>query len=111
MSGEFRVGPSLVQRSLNSIVRNGKTTHLEPKMMEVLVYLAEHQGEVVPKELLMRAVWAETFVTDDVLIRSISELRRALEDDAKEPRVIQTIPKRGYRLMLAVEQVGKPSRR
>ena len=111
MSGEFRVGPSLVQRSLNSIVRNGKTTHLEPKMMEVLVYLAEHQGEVVPKELLMRAVWAETFVTDDVLIRSISELRRALEDDAKEPRVIQTIPKRGYRLMVAVEQVGKPSRR
>jgi Tol biopolymer transport system component/DNA-binding winged helix-turn-helix (wHTH) protein len=116
MSGEFRVGPSLVQPSLNSIVRNGKTTHLEPKMMEVLVYLAGHQGEVVTKEQLMRVVWAETFVTDDVLIRSISELRRALEDDAKEPHVIQTIPKKGYRLMpavlmSAVEQPRKPNRR
>ena len=111
MSGDFRVGPSLVQPSLNTIIHNGKTARLEPKMMEVLVYLAEHQGEVVPKERLMRAVWAETFVSDDVLTRCISELRRALEDDAKEPHVIQTIPKRGYRLMVAVEQVGKPSRR
>ncbi|MGH9603253.1 MAG: winged helix-turn-helix domain-containing protein [Terriglobales bacterium] len=84
---------------------NGRTTHLEPKMMEVLVYLAEHQGGVVPKEELMRTVWADTFVTDDVLTRCIHELRRALEDDAKEPHVIQTVPKRGYRLMLAVEPV------
>ena len=58
MSGEFRVGPSLVQPSLNSIIHKGKTARLEPKMMEVLVYLAEHQGQVVPKERLMRAVWA-----------------------------------------------------
>jgi DNA-binding winged helix-turn-helix (wHTH) protein len=93
MSGEFRVGPSLVQPSLNSIIHNGKTARLEPKVMEVLVYLAEHQGQVVSKERLMRAVWAETFVSDDVLTRCISELRRALEDDAKEPHVIQTIPK------------------
>ncbi|MGH9509644.1 MAG: winged helix-turn-helix domain-containing protein [Terriglobales bacterium] len=81
---------------------NGRTTHLEPKMMEVLVYLAEHQGGVVPKEELMRAVWKDTFVTDDVLTRCISELRRALEDDAKESHVIQTVPRKGYRLMPAV---------
>ena len=107
MSAEFRVGSSLVQSSLNSVVRNGKTTHLEPKMMGVLVYLAEHQGEVVSKEQLMRAVWADTFVTDDVLTRCISELRRTFEDDAKEPRVIQTIPRKGYRLVLTVHQVGR----
>jgi len=116
MSGEFRVGPSLVQPSLNSIIHNGKTARLEPKVMEVLVYLAEHQGQVVSKEQLMRAVWAETFVSDDVLTRCISELRKALEDDAKEPHVIQTIPKKGYRLMptvlmSAVEQPRKPNRR
>ena len=50
-------------------------------------------------------MWGDTFVTDDVLTRCISELRKALEDDAKEPRVIQTIPKRGYRLLVKVESV------
>src|SRR6185295_4464212 len=67
--------------------------------MHVLVCLAEHPGEVVAKEHLIRTVWPDTFVTDDVLTRSISELRRVFGDDAKEPRVIQTIPKSGYRLI------------
>ncbi len=99
MSGGFRLGSWVVQPSLNSIECNGKTTRLEPKMVEVLVYLAEHPGEAVSKEQLIQAVWADTFVTDDVLTRCISELRRALEDDPKEPKFIETIPKRGYRLV------------
>ena len=74
-------------------------------MMDVLVCLAEMQGEVISKEQLIGAVWPDTFVTDDVLTRCISELRRALQDDPKEPKVIQTIPKRGYRLVAAVEPV------
>ena len=65
--------------------------------MQVLVCLAERAGQVVPKDRLMRTVWPDTFVGDDVLTRSISELRRVFGDDAKEPRVIQTIPKSGYR--------------
>ena len=67
--------------------------------MQVLVCLAEHAGQVVAKERLMRTVWPDTFVSDDVLTRCISELRRVFGDDAKEPRVIQTIPKSGYRLI------------
>src|SRR6516162_10271776 len=57
----------------------------------------------------MRAVWADTFVTDDVLTRCISELRRAFGEDAKEPRVIETIPRSGYRLLAAVQVVGAAS--
>jgi TolB-like protein/DNA-binding winged helix-turn-helix (wHTH) protein len=91
-----------VQPSQNAIFWFGKTTRLEPKMVEVLVCLAEHAGETVSKEQLIRKVWGDTFVTDDVLTRCISELRRVMEDDAKEPRVIQTIPKRGYRLIMPV---------
>jgi eukaryotic-like serine/threonine-protein kinase len=96
----------VVQPSLNSIVSNGTAKHLEPKMMEVLVCLAQKQGEVISKEQLIRAVWPDTFVTDDVLTRCVSELRRVFQDDAKEPKIIQTIPKRGYRLVAAVKPVS-----
>jgi DNA-binding winged helix-turn-helix (wHTH) protein len=72
--------------------------------MQVLVCLAECQGELVTKEQLIRAVWADTFVTDDVLTRCISELRKALNDDPKQPRFIETIPKGGYRLIADVQR-------
>src|ERR1700692_4299559 len=71
-------------------------------MMEVLVCLADHTGEVVAKEKLLQAVWPDTFVSDDVLKRSVSELRHVFGDDAHESRIIETIPKRGYRLLIAV---------
>jgi len=67
--------------------------------MEVLVCLAKRSEELVTKDELLRSVWADTFVSDDVLIRSISELRRVFQDDAKDARFIQTVPKRGYRLL------------
>jgi DNA-binding winged helix-turn-helix (wHTH) protein len=68
------------------------------------VCLAEHANETVSKEELIRTVWGDAFVTDDVLTRCISELRKALDDDSKQPRVIETIPKRGYRILLEVER-------
>jgi len=74
--------------------------------MEVLVCLAEHAGEAVAKEKLLQTVWPDTFVSDDVLKRSVSELRRVFGDDAHESKVIETIPKRGYRLVAAVKPVN-----
>src|SRR5215469_16927890 len=111
MPDDFRIGSWLVEPSLNSVTCDGKVHRLEPKMMEVLVCLAQNQRVMVSKEQLMRVVWPDTFVTDDVLTRCVSELRKALEDDAKEPRVIQTIPKRGYRLLVKPEPVNPPSPR
>ena len=102
MSNGFRVGLWLVQPSLNTISQNGTSNRLEPKVMEVLVCLSRRAGEAITKEELLQTVWPKTFVSDDVLKRSISELRRVFEDDAKEPRVIQTIAKRGYRLVAPV---------
>ena len=107
MEGDFQVGFWLVSPKLNRIERDGRKLHLEPKAMQVLVCLAEQQGEVVSKEQLIHTVWADTFVTDYVLTHSISELRRAFEDDAKKPRVIETVPKGGYRLMASVTR-GSP---
>ena len=99
MVKDFQIGPWLVHPSLNTVSRNGNSIHIEPKVMQVLVCLVQHAGEPVSKEELMSTVWADTFVTDDVLTRSVSELRRVFEDDAKDSRIIQTIPKRGYRFL------------
>jgi TolB-like protein/DNA-binding winged helix-turn-helix (wHTH) protein/Tfp pilus assembly protein PilF len=107
MEGDFQVGFWLVSPKLNRIERDGRKLHLEPKAMQVLVCLAEQQGEVVSKEQLIHTVWADTFVTDHVLTHSISELRRAFEDDTKQPRVIETVPKGGYRLIASVTR-GSP---
>jgi DNA-binding winged helix-turn-helix (wHTH) protein len=98
VEGDFQVGSWLIEPSLNAVSHNGESIHLAPKVMAVLVCLAEHAGQSVSKEDLLQTVWPDTFVGDDVLKGSISELRRVLEDDAREPTVIQTIPKRGYRL-------------
>jgi DNA-binding winged helix-turn-helix (wHTH) protein/Tol biopolymer transport system component len=105
MDGEFQIGSWLVQPGLNLISQNGKTVRLEPKVMEVLVCLAQRAGEPVAREELIQTVWPATFVTDDVLKRCISELRRVFEDDAREPRIIGTISKRGYRLLAPIEGV------
>ncbi|HTE91017.1 MAG TPA: winged helix-turn-helix domain-containing protein [Terriglobales bacterium] len=110
MTGDFRVGPWLVRPSLNSISQNGTSDRVERKVMEVLVCLAEHSGEAVPKEKLLQTVWPDTFVSDDVLKRSVSELRRVFGDDAHESRIIETIPKRGYRLVAPVELVNGSDR-
>jgi TolB-like protein/DNA-binding winged helix-turn-helix (wHTH) protein len=102
--GEFNVRPQL-----GVISTNGNEIHVEPKVMEVLVCLAGQAGEVVPKEKLLQTVWADTFVTEHVLKVTVSELRKALGDDAKHPRFIQTIPKQGYRLIAEVAPATKES--
>jgi TolB-like protein/tetratricopeptide (TPR) repeat protein len=70
--------------------------------MEVLVYLARHPGQVVGRDELIRAVWRHPHVTDEALTRCISMLRHALGDDRNRPQFLETIPKRGYRLIASV---------
>jgi adenylate cyclase len=107
MQGDFRLGHWLVCPKLNTVRADGRAIRLEPKFMQVLVCLAARPGEVVPKEELIRAVWGDTFVTDDVLTRAISELRRVLGDDAKQPRVIETVARSGYRIIAPVQRSGE----
>ena len=73
--------------------------------MEVLLCLARHAPDLVLKEDLLQKVWPDTFVGEGVLTRCVSELRRVLEDETKVPRIIQTIAKRGYRLIAPVTLV------
>jgi len=95
----FYVGRWLIQPRQNRIRGPEKVTRVEPKVMEVLMCLARRPGEVVTRDQLLETVWAGTVVTDDVLTRSISELRKVFDDDPRNPGVIETIPKTGYRLI------------
>lgn len=98
----FQVGLWTIEPARNQIVEGETRAGLEPKVIEVLRALAERAGEVTSREELLAAVWPETFVTDGVLTRAVSELRRALGDDQQSPRFIETIPRRGYRLIAPV---------
>jgi TolB-like protein/DNA-binding winged helix-turn-helix (wHTH) protein/Tfp pilus assembly protein PilF len=102
VKNSFRMGEWLVHPDLNLLSNNGKSVRLEPKVMAVLIHLARHAGEVVTKESLLQAVWTDTFVTDQVLKVSISELRKALGDQARHPRYINTVSKKGYQLIVPV---------
>jgi len=109
MEGDFRLGEWLICPLLNTVKRDGTTVRLEQKFMQVLVCLACRPSEVVSKDELIRTVWADTFVTDDVLTRAVSELRRILKDDAKQPHIIETVAKNGYRLIAPVQRIPNSS--
>ena len=99
---DFRLGDIIVYPSQNRVSGPRGDFHLNSRSMDVLLYLAERAGEVVSREDFNRHVWHPAVVADDALTRCISELRRALGDTATNPGFIETIPKRGYRLVAPI---------
>ncbi|MCW2003561.1 DNA-binding winged helix-turn-helix (wHTH) protein [Xanthomonas arboricola] len=95
----FRLGPLLVEPERLTLIGDGESITLEPRMMEVLVALAERAGEVISAEQLLIDVWHGSFYGDNPVHKTIAQLRRKLGDDSRQPRFIETIRKRGYRLL------------
>ena len=82
----------------NQLIQRGTVRHkLKGKSMAVLGYLLAHEGQLVSKQELFRTVWPGTVVGEEALGICLRELRHALADDAKSPRYIETVPRRGYR--------------
>lgn len=95
----LRLGPWLADRATGELTGPGGRQRLEPKVMDLLFVLAANAGQVVAREDLMQALWPGVVVGDDSLARTVSKLRQALGDDARSPSHVQTIAKRGYRLI------------
>lgn len=95
--GEWRVDPASGQ-----ISRNGETARLEARTMRLLIFLAEHSGEVVSIDDLLNRVWSGVIVTPDSVYQAVASLRRQLGDDPKQPTYIATVPRLGYRMVAAV---------
>jgi Tol biopolymer transport system component/DNA-binding winged helix-turn-helix (wHTH) protein len=102
-SAPFRLGNVLVRPASHLLEVDGSPSRLEPRVMRLLVVLAQRPGEVLGREELLQSVWGEKFVEEEVLTQAVSVLRRALRDDRRRPRFIETIPKGGYRLVLRPE--------
>ena len=96
--GDFRFYPD--ERLLS---RDGQAVTLTPKCFDILQVLVEHNGYLVEKEELMKAVWPDAFVEEGNLTQSISLLRRALGDNPDGPHYIETIPRYGYRFVAPVK--------
>src|SRR6185369_15781297 len=94
-------GPFLLDAGKRLLYREGQLVPLSPKVVETLLILVENSGSVVDKETLLSSIWPDTFVDEYNLAQNISALRRALGSGDSR---IETIPKRGYRLVAAVRK-------
>jgi DNA-binding winged helix-turn-helix (wHTH) protein/dienelactone hydrolase len=104
MSGpaRIRIGDWTATPALNLLERDGRSIKLEPRAMDLLIYLTSRPGEVVTADELMAHVWRGRVVEDSAVYKRINQVRKALSDDSQEPLFIETIPKRGYRLVAEV---------
>ncbi|MEM7585957.1 MAG: winged helix-turn-helix domain-containing protein [Acidobacteriota bacterium] len=102
----FTIGDCRVEPDRLQVVRGDEARKLEPMAMRLLVFLAQRPGEVVSRSAILDEVWEGRAVVDETLSRAMSLVRQALGDSAQNPRYIETVPRRGYRLLIAVERTS-----
>jgi DNA-binding winged helix-turn-helix (wHTH) protein/tetratricopeptide (TPR) repeat protein len=103
MVASYRFGPFTVDAGSYRLLRGSEVVPLSPKIIDLLLYLVARQSALVPKDELFAALWPDVAVTDNALTQAVSELRQALGDDPSKPTYIQTVARRGYRFVAAVE--------
>ncbi len=107
MARMIEIAGRIVKPSSNEIEYEGRTSKVPLKAMEVLLCLARRPGEVATREMLRETVWPDVDVREDVLTSTISVLRKSLADRQRNSRLIETIPKKGYRLIAPVKWQGE----
>jgi DNA-binding winged helix-turn-helix (wHTH) protein/Flp pilus assembly protein TadD len=105
---QYRFGTFVVDAARYRVLRDDAVLELTPKLLDLLLHLLDHAGELVTKEQLLDALWPDANVTDNALAQAISELRDALSDDAGTPKFIKTVARRGYRFIAPVDRVEAP---
>lgn len=102
--GALRFGGFVLDSTAGELRRGVERVEMRPKLFTLLSYFVEHSGRLIPKEELMEAVWPDVTVSDGSLNRSVAELRVLLGDDSKDPHMIETVPRRGYRFIADVHR-------
>ena len=105
----YRFGEFTLDAQQKVLLREGKPLPLAPKVVETLLTLVQNRGRILEKHELMARLWPDTFVEESNLTYTIVQLRKTLGDDARHPRYIETIPKRGYRFISLTLMESKPA--
>ena len=103
--GPFRLDP------IQGLSRGDREVRVTPKSLAVLCELVRQAGELVTKKSLFDTVWTNRIISDATLSSCIAELRKALGDDARDPRYIETVHRRGFRFLASVECPSRPASR
>jgi DNA-binding winged helix-turn-helix (wHTH) protein/tetratricopeptide (TPR) repeat protein len=105
----YRIGAFILDSAAYRLLKGTTPIDLSPKALDLLLLLARQPGALVTKDDILAAVWPDVAVTDNALTQVISDLRLALGDQAADPTYIETVPRRGYRFIAAVEPVSLAS--
>src|SRR5437773_3016669 len=102
----FHFGDYSLDANQKVLLHQGKPLALTPKLFDTLLVLVENSGRIVQKDELMRQVWPDTFVEEANLTSNILQLRKCLGDNARQPKYIETVARRGYRFIAPVTENG-----
>ncbi|HEY2933422.1 MAG TPA: tetratricopeptide repeat protein [Acidobacteriota bacterium] len=102
----YEFGPFRLDASERLLLRDREPVPVTPKVFDTLLVLLEHNGRLVEKGELMQRLWPDTFVEEGALTRNISDLRKALDDGSNSQKYVETVPKRGYRFIATVREIG-----
>jgi DNA-binding winged helix-turn-helix (wHTH) protein/Flp pilus assembly protein TadD len=105
MTNLYQFGQFAVDPSRRTLSRAGSSISLTPRAFDVLLFLAQNPNRLVTKEELLQAVWGDAFVEEGNLTQYISHLRKALDNDSEDTRLIVTIARKGYQFTARVTVV------
>lgn len=98
----YEFGDCVLDETRRVLARRGVERPVQPKVLDLLIFLARHRARLVPKDLLFRELWPDAIVTESSLTRLVKEARRAVGDDGRRQKVIRTSNRRGYRFVADV---------
>ena len=107
----IQLGDFVINKNLSSISVNGENLSLEPKLFDLLMLFCEHGDQIISRQQILEKIWPNSIVTDNAVNKIVASLRKVLKDAPRSPKYIQTVPKRGYRLMVEVNAIDpKPKK-
>jgi TolB-like protein/DNA-binding winged helix-turn-helix (wHTH) protein len=106
----YRFDDFVVDPETWGLYRGGQEIHLEPVVLNLLIYLISHRERLVMRQELMDTVWGDTVISESAVNQAVARLRKALGDDSATPRYLETVHSKGYRFIAEVQETDSPGR-
>jgi len=103
---KIQIGDFLLDQQLSTLKKNEVEVVVEPKLLELLLLFCQNPNRIISREEILEQLWQNSIVTDNAINKMVGNLRKLLLDDPKTPQYIQTVPKRGYRLICSINIIS-----